>query len=80
MSTRLQKWGNSLAVRIPKTFVNEMNVGENASLSMDMKDGALVIKPIREKRWSLNSLLSRVTEENKPVEWETGDPKGKEEW
>lgn len=80
MSIRLQKWGNSLAVRIPKAFTDEMNIGENASIQMAMKNGALVITPIRENCWSLNALLSGVTQENKPGEWETGDRQGAEEW
>ena len=80
MDTRLQKWGNSLAIRIPKAFVDEMKIKVNSSLYLEMKEGALLITPAPEQRWSLNALLSEVTEENKPGEWEIGDRKGNEEW
>ncbi len=80
MDARLQKWGNSLAVRIPKVFADEMKIGENASLHLEMKQGALLITPAPEARWSLDALLSGVTEANKPGEWETGEKSGIEEW
>jgi antitoxin MazE len=80
LNTRLQKWGNSLAVRIPKAFADEMKLGENASLHLEMKEGSLLITPVKENRWTLESLLSAVSEENKQGEWETGDRTGNEEW
>jgi len=80
LSTRLQKWGNSLAVRIPKAFTDEMEIGENASLHMQMKDGALIMTPIRGKGWNLAALLAGVTEENRHGEWETSGRSGMEEW
>jgi len=80
MNTRLQKWGNSLAVRIPKAFIDEMKIKENSSLYLEMKEGAILITPAPERRWSLKTLLSEVTEENKPGEWEMGEKSGIEEW
>jgi antitoxin MazE len=80
MITRIQKWGNSLAVRIPKAFADEMNLVENASIRMMLKDGALIIAPDDEPKWNLEELLAEVTEENIHGEWETGGPAGKEPW
>jgi antitoxin MazE len=80
MITRVQKWGNSLAVRIPKAFADEMKLGENSSVQMMLEDGALIIKPDDESKWSLEELLAGVTEENIHAEWETGEPAGKEPW
>jgi len=50
MISRIQKWGNSLAVRIPKAFADEMNVTENASIDMMMREGALIITPMEEPK------------------------------
>ena len=80
MVSRAQKWGNSLAVRIPKAFADEMNLAENSSIRMMLKDGALIITPGDERTWSLEELLAGVTEENIHGEWETGEPAGKEPW
>ncbi len=70
MKTRVQKWGNSLAVRIPKSFAEEMGVGNNASIEMSLEEGALVIKADRDRQWDLDALLAEVTDENIHEEWE----------
>lgn len=80
MISRILKWGNSLAVRIPKAFADELKVGENASIQMVMEESALVITPVRDKEWTLNELLSAVTDANTHEEWEADLPIGKEEW
>ncbi len=80
MISRVQKWGNSLAVRIPKAFADEMNLVENASIRLMLKDGALIITPDAEPKWNLDELLAGVTDENIHGEWETGGPTGKEPW
>jgi antitoxin MazE len=64
MKTHVQKWGNSLAVRIPKSLAEGMGIGNNAPVEMSLEEGALVIKPDREQAWSLDALLAEVTDEN----------------
>ena len=78
MKARVQKWGNSLAVRIPKSFAEEMGIGNNAPVGMSLEEGGLVIKPDRERAWSLDALLTEVTDENIHAEWETEGPAGEE--
>ena len=80
MVTHVQKWGNSLAVRIPKAFADEMKLVENASIQMMLKDGALMIFPEQQTDWSLEDLLADVTDQNTHGEWETGSASGKETW
>jgi len=78
MAAKIQKWGNSLGVRIPKTIIEQSNLKENSEVEIQHKNGAIVILPSK-KRLSLNSLLKRITKENLPqVEDET--PLGKEVW
>jgi len=80
MKSKVQKWGNSLAVRIPKPFAAEMGLAENSSIQMMVEEGALRIVPERKGKWTLEALLSGITEENLHPEWETGAPEGGEPW
>lgn len=80
MVTRVQKWGNSLAVRIPKAFADEMKLAQNASINMMVKEGALVILPENETEWRIEDLLVGVTDNNIHGEWVTGPASGKEAW
>ena len=74
MKSHVQKWGNSLAVRIPKPFAEGMGIGNNAPVEMSLEEGALVVKPDRERAWSLDALLAEVTDENIHAEREAEVP------
>ena len=80
MKTRVQKWGNSLAFRIPKSFAEEAGLKPNAAVELSLVRGALVIKPVAPEPITLEGLLRGVTDENLPGEWETGPAAGKEVW
>lgn len=73
MKTRVQKWGNSLAVRIPKSFAAELRWEENAPVEMTLEEGALVVRSDLERSWDLAALLAEVTEDNIHPAWETGN-------
>ncbi len=74
MKPRVQRWGNSLAVRVPKSFAAGLGLTENAPVEMTLEDKALVIKPDREGVWDLDTLLAEVTDENLHPEWEAESP------
>ena len=80
MRTQVQKWGNSLAVRIPKSFANEAGLRENSAVDLSIVEGTLIIQPHPEEALRLGDLLRGVTEENLHGEWETGPAVGKEIW
>lgn len=80
MQTRIQKWGNSLALRIPSAFAEEIGLAENSLVNLSLKEGGLVITAAAGEKWSLTELLLRVTDENRHREWETGAPGGSERW
>jgi len=80
MKTRVKKWGNSLGVRIPKSFATEIGIGRDSSFQMMIDEGAIVIVPEREPVWTLDALLAGVTDDNKPSEWDAGAPEGDEPW
>ena len=80
MKTRVKKWGNSLALRIPKSFAKEARLREDTVVQLSVTDGKLVVQPHCEEPLSLDSLLAGVTDENLHGEWDTGPAVGKEIW
>lgn len=80
MRTRVQKWGNSLAVRIPRAFAEEVRLSRDAPVELSIVGGALVVAPVAEGAADLAALLAGVTEENRHGEVQTGGPVGDEAW
>ena len=80
MKTRVQKWGNSLALRIPKSFAEEAGLRADAPVELSLRGGALVVRPVPPRPPSLEELLRGVTDDNIPGEWDTGPATGKEVW
>ena len=80
MKARVQKWGNSLALRIPKSFATEVGLRKEAPVEISLADGELIIRPITESKLTLKQLLARVTKENLHHEVDTGPAVGKEAW
>jgi antitoxin MazE len=80
MKSRVQKWGNSLALRIPKAFAEAAGFRANTAVELSLVEGALVVQPVAPIPLTLDELLRGVTAENIPREWETGPAVGKEAW
>jgi antitoxin MazE len=80
MKTRVQKWGNSLALRIPKSFAEEAGLHADAAVELSLVEGRLVVQPITPQPLTLEELLRGITDENLPDEWDTGSAVGKEVW
>lgn len=79
MRARVQKWGNSLGVRIPKPFAEETSLEENAEVEISVKGRKLIVEAI-EPTFTLKALLAKVTPENIHGEVSTGKRVGKEIW
>jgi antitoxin MazE len=79
MKMRLQKWGNSLALRIPKAFTEGLGLETGSQVSLSLEEGALVIKPNKGQAWNLDALLAEVASENIHAEWETEGTTGETE-
>lgn len=79
MQTRIQKWGNSLALRIPKSFAAETRLEKDSLVDMTLKDGKLVVTPVVQT-WTLEQLLDQVTPDNLHSEEEIGVAAGREVW
>ena len=80
MQIQVQKWGNSLAIRIPKSFAKETNINKGSFLDLSLSDGKLIATPIPQEKYSLTQLLNEITDENIHNEIETGNEVGKEIW
>lgn len=80
MQTKIQRWGNSLGLRIPRSFAQETGVGAGSQVDLSVQDGDLVVKPVRRKTYQLKELLRKITAKNIHAEVDTGGPVGKEVW
>ena len=80
MVTKIQKWGNSLGLRIPKTFANEAGVEEGSAVDISLEEDRIVIRTLRTPKYQLSDLLSQVQEDNLHEEISTGDAVGREAW
>ena len=80
METRVQKWGNSLGLRIPKPFAQEMGIEPNSSVDIALADGKLVITPVVDPALTLAQLLAKVTDGNLHGEVDPGPAVGLEVW
>jgi len=80
MQTKIKKWGNSLALRIPKSFALDANLRQNELVDLSIDKEKIIITPIGGKEYSLDELLESVSESNLHDEFDTGAPVGKEIW
>jgi len=80
METRVQKWGNSLALRIPKPLADEVGLRENSPVELWLRDNTLVIAPVVKPAFDLTQLLAQVTAENLHREVDSGPAVGGEAW
>ncbi len=78
MNTRIRKWGNSLGLRIPKSFAEEAGVAAGSEVTLTVVDGGLVIRPSRVRKYALADLLRGVNRRNVHGEVDAGGPVGRE--
>jgi antitoxin MazE len=79
MKTKVQKWGNSLAVRIPKPFAEGAGLRPATEVEVSLEKGTLRLAAVR-PRWLLRHLVSKVTKRNLHAPVESGPPVGSEAW
>jgi antitoxin MazE len=79
MRARISKWGNSLAIRIPKPFGAEISLAHGTEVELSIEDGSIIITPVS-SNYDLESLIEGITPENKHAETDWGEPKGAEVW
>jgi antitoxin MazE len=79
MKTRISKWGNSLAIRIPKHLGSEAELEEGTEIELSVRNGSIIITPVS-ANYSLDDLVLGITAENRHTETDWGLPRGAEVW
>ena len=80
MKTKVQKWGNSLALRIPKALAADANVAPGTTVDLQISEGKLIVEPSREPHYTLDDLLAEIDSDSLHEETGTGAPVGREAW
>ena len=79
MKSHISKWGNSLALRIPKALSGELELEDGAEVELFVQDGSIIIKPVS-SIYHLDDLVRGITPENRHTETDWGAPEGSEVW
>lgn len=80
MRARVQKWGNSLALRLPKSVADHAGLEQGAEVEIRLEDGHFVVSAVPKPTFTLDELLSRVTAANCHTVTEWDSPQGNEDW
>lgn len=80
MRTRIVKWGNSLGLRIPKSFAEDARIADGSTVELSLDNGRLVIQAVPAARYTLDELVAGITETNRHGEADMGEAVGGEEW
>jgi antitoxin MazE len=80
MNATVQKWGNSLALRIPSSVAKDIQLHQGSAVELAVEDGKMIVKPSKKRKASLAQLLKGVTKDNRHSEQDWGAPVGLEAW
>ena len=80
MYLTIQKWGNSLALRIPKAVARQVNVRKGSRLDMSLASNKIILRAMDVKEYRLSDLLEKIHKKNLHGEISFGRPLGKEVW
>lgn len=80
MVTVVKKWGNSIGIRPPKTLAEEVEISEGSSVTLEAKNGQIIIKPLGRRPYQLAELVRHITPRNRHEAVESGQPRGKDAW
>jgi len=79
MQLAIAKWGNSLALRLPRNVAKDAKLQVGVPVELSVKDGSVVVTPVR-KKFRLEDLLAQMTDEHRHPEVDWGEPQGEEVW
>jgi len=77
-TSQIVKWGNSLAVRIPKPVAEEAGVREGDAMVIEATEGRVLLRRRKEKVPKLSELVAQITRANRYDEVPVGEARGKE--
>lgn len=67
MQAKVEKWGDSLAVRLPQSYVDELGLEEGGTVEINVVDGGLLIKSLQSPRYTLDELLADLAAKGSPL-------------
>jgi antitoxin MazE len=79
MKSRISKWGNSLGLRIPKSFGKDLGLTDGSEVTVSVISGQIIITPVS-KDYDLDQLVEGITPDNRHLETDWGEPAGAEVW
>jgi len=80
MLAKIQRWGNSLGLRIPRSFAAETKVEDGSMVELTIEEGNLVIRPVKRPQYELSNMLKQIKPENLHEVIDTGRAVGQESW
>jgi len=80
LKTLVQRWGNSLALRIPKAFAEEISVREGDEVEMSVAKGRLIVARRPSPEYQIADLVEQIRPGNLHKEIVVQGPQGKEVW
>ena len=80
MKTRVQKWGNSLAIRTPRSLAQDLQVAKDSPVALSLSCGRMTVRPVADDGPTRDELLEAITGDNRHDEMEWGSPVGAEAW
>ncbi len=80
MAGVIAKWGNSLAIRIPRSLAEQVHITEGTAINFSVEGNSIVITPQKRKKYTLDELLEGMTCDKFHSEFDTGNAEGKEDW
>jgi antitoxin MazE len=80
VNATIQKWGNSLALRIPQAVARDTQLQNGSVVSLAVRKGVVVIEPVKKTKYRLDDLLKGVSKKNIHASLDTGPAVGREVW
>jgi antitoxin MazE len=80
MRIKIQKWGNSLALRIPKAFAFQSKIRQDEYVNLTLKDNKIIVEPEEKKKYTLEALIAGINKSNLHNEIDFGKREGNEHW
>jgi antitoxin MazE len=77
MVSKITKWGNSLGLRIPKSFAVQAGIDEGSRVDIRLEDDQIIVRPVRPEQYCLKDMMSKIEENNLHDEVPIGEPAGR---
>ncbi len=80
MLSKIQKWGNSQGIRLPKYVLDDAQIHVGDDLEITVKEGQIALKKMAKRKFELAEMVKRMPRGYHTREESFGTPTGKEEW